>query len=114
MSYFTQEFADLKTAVQTSMVYSPDLTAAVAQVQADMADDWDDLEGDDWQTEFLPRFVSYTLDTPGSQFWGIETDQNTIRITKRTSAFVTFEFLSTDMVMATLTELVLAGWTKHA
>lgn len=113
MSYYTRQYPTFKEAVQGAMVYSPDLTAAVAQVQTDMGADWDDLTGDDWQTDFLPRFMAYTLDTAGTQFWGIETDQNTVRFTKREKSFVTFEFLSTTYVEAKLLELDLAGWTRH-
>ena len=114
MTYYTKQFATYKEAVQGAMVYSPDLTAAVAQVQADMADDWDDLTGDDWQNAFNPLFFNYCLLTAGTQFWGIETDQNTVRFTKRDKSFVTFEFLSTTFVEAKLLELDLAGWTRHS
>lgn len=111
---FTKEFPTLKEAVQATMVYSPDLTAAVAQVQTDMDTDWDTLEGMDWQAVFVPSFLSYCLDANGTHFWGIETDQNTIRITKRDKSFATFEFLSTDMIEVSVGELVVSGWTKHS
>ncbi len=113
MSYYKKQFATFKEAVQGAMVYSPDLTAAVAQVQTDMGADWDDLTGDDWKEAFLPLFLTYSLDTAGTQFWGLETDQNTVRITKRGNSFVTFEFLSTTFVEAKLLELDLAGWTRY-